>query len=281
MTGVFFSVIIPTCNRNDLLGKCLQRLSPGMQSLGSDYYEVIVSDDSKTNLAKSFIEENYKWVKWVEGPKRGPAANRNNGANYSNSNWLVFTDDDCQPDVNWLNFYYGAISSFPACQAFEGAILPDDWNLLKKDMAECPVNTEGGVFWSANIMIRRELFMKIGGFDHKFKIAAQEDQDIYLRLRKHTEVIFLKSCIVTHPVRVISLRKKISQISVALENWFYLRKKYEHSFFNTLANGFRSQYLALFLSLRKSTFRKATYHFVILLYFFPSIFWMQLFRNEK
>ena len=217
----------------------------------------------------------------MEGPKRGPAANRNNGAGNANSKWLIFIDDDCIPDMNLLQVYQEAMLNFPECEAFEGAILPDDWNLLKKDMAECPVNTEGGVFWSANIMIRRELFIKIGGFDHKFKIAAQEDQDIYLRLKKYTDVTFLKSCIVTHPVRVISLKKKISQISVALENWFYLRKKYEHSFLNTLANGFRSQYLALFLSLRKSTFRKATYHFVILLYFFPFIFWMQLFRNEK
>jgi GT2 family glycosyltransferase len=252
-----------------------------VQGLGSDKYEVIVSDDSETDSAKSFIEEKFSWVMWVRGPKVGPAANRNNGAKYATGKWIVFTDDDCIPNANWLHTYHEAISAYPVCHAFEGAIIPDDWNLLDQDMAECPVNTEGGVFWSANIMIRRELFLKIGGFDHKFKIAAQEDQDIYLRIKKHSEVTFLKSCIVTHPVRVISLKKKISQISIALENWFYLRKKYEHSFLNTLANGFRSQYLALFLSLRKSTFRKATYHFVILLYFFPSIFWMQLFRNEK
>src|SRR5665213_3286620 len=102
-----FSVIIPTCNRNDLLRKCLDLLAPSNQTI--DNYEIIVTDDSKDGIAKDLIKQDYPWVCWVEGPKRGPAANRNNGAKTANGDWLVFIDDDCLPDKNVLNCYKNGI----------------------------------------------------------------------------------------------------------------------------------------------------------------------------
>ena len=99
------SVIIPTCNRNDLLGKCLDCLSPNIQTLSASSYEVIVTDDSKQHQAKQFVEENYGWVKWIAGPQRGPAENRNNGAKNANGEWLIFIDDDCLPDAKILEVY--------------------------------------------------------------------------------------------------------------------------------------------------------------------------------
>ena len=62
-----------------------------------DQAEVIVSDDSKQCIAKELIQEKYSWVKWIEGPKKGPAANRNNGAKYATGDWFIFIDDDCEP----------------------------------------------------------------------------------------------------------------------------------------------------------------------------------------
>ncbi|MFM6224388.1 MAG: glycosyltransferase family 2 protein, partial [Dolichospermum sp.] len=79
MNYIKFSVIIPTYHRNDLLAKCLDCLAPGMQTLPADQYEVIVSDDGYQSTAQEMIEQNYPWVKWVAGPGKGPAANRNNG----------------------------------------------------------------------------------------------------------------------------------------------------------------------------------------------------------
>src|SRR5205809_1112341 len=162
-----FSVIVPTCNRNDLLGSCLDKLAPATQKTATDSYEIIVTDDSKENSAKEFIERSYPWVRWVKGPKKGPAANRNNGAKYAAHDWLIFIDDDCIPNENLLNEYLKAIKCYPDCRAFEGAIFPDSWESLKKDMAECPVNTDGGCFWSANICVEKSLFEKVGGFNEQ------------------------------------------------------------------------------------------------------------------
>lgn len=215
------SVIIPTCNRNDLLRKCLDKLDSCVQALPQVEYEVIVSDDSKQNAAKDFIKTNYKWTIWVEGPKKGPAANRNNGAKHANGEWLIFIDDDCLPDLNLLNAYKDAIVNNPEILAFEGAILPDNCILLKKDMAECPVNTSGGCFWSANICVQKKLFERIGGFNEQFFIAAQEDQQLKIDIEssQNKQIVFVKNAFVIHPVRFTSLRNKIFQIPAASKNF--------------------------------------------------------------
>lgn len=192
-----------------------------MQQETKDLYEVIVTDDSTDNLSKDLLYQQYGFAKWVQGPKKGPAANRNNGATYAMGDWLVFIDDDCVPDKGLIAAYCNAIQNNPEALALEGAILPDDWSLLKKDMAECPVNMEGGCFWSANICVQKKLFNEIGGFNEQFLIAAQEDQELKIRIESKTKqkIVFVKDAKVIHPVRFSSLRKKIFQIPAASKNF--------------------------------------------------------------
>jgi GT2 family glycosyltransferase len=219
------SVIIPTCNRNDLLGKCLDLLAPDTQKKGAREYELIVTDDSKDNTAKGLIEQQYPWAKWTQGPKRGPAANRNYGAKQALGEWLIFIDDDCLPVTDIIYQYQKAINDYPQAGAFEGAILPNDERLVKKDMAECPVNKEGGYFWTANVCIRKTCFEKVNGFDEDFILAAHEDQILYLRLKEITTVVFIPGIKVVHPVRFIPLRTKIKNDSKKLKNWLIYTQK--------------------------------------------------------
>ena len=222
---MLFSIIIPTCNRNNLLSLCLDRLAPGFQTMDASLYEVIVSDDGKNNEARLLMETKYPWAQWIEGPKRGPASNRNYGAKLAKGDWLVFTDDDCLPDINWLQAYIETIKLQPGCKAFEGAVIPDDWNLLKKDMSECPVNTTGGCFWSANIIVGKKLFDEVGGFDEQYKIAAQEDQDLKIQILKKTNIFFAKSASVTHPVRIITFKKALKSSDQKVTNFLYYARK--------------------------------------------------------
>jgi len=164
---MLLSVIIPTYNRNDLLSKCLDMLHPDIQTISIDKYEVLISDDSKENVAKIFVKQNYPWVKWVEGSKSGPAANRNNGANKSNGDYIVFIDDDCLPDQNCLKAYEDAINRNPLIKVFEGKTLP----LAHKTRfdQECPINENGGYLWSCNFCIEKKFFNNLNGFDESFK----------------------------------------------------------------------------------------------------------------
>lgn len=228
MSKVFLSVVIPTYQRNDLLSLCLDRLNPEMQSLASEFYEVIVSDDGSKTTAEDLIKTNYPWAKWVQGPRKGPAANRNNGARYANGDWLVFTDDDCLPNSDWLMSYYKKFPEFPSVRAFEGAIHADKEEDLKNTFAECPINTTGGLFWSANIAVEKKLFHEVGGFDEGYLLAAQEDQQLYLDLLKFTAIQFLPNCVVVHPVRYSSLGAQLSKINAKSKNFVrYAQKNQE------------------------------------------------------
>ncbi|MFT3825788.1 MAG: glycosyltransferase family A protein [Chitinophagaceae bacterium] len=222
------SVIIPTCNRNDMLELCLGQLLPQVIEFNNtaDSCELIVTDDGNINSAEKLVVEKYAPARWSKGPGRGPAANRNHGAGLAKGEWLIFIDDDCVPDERLLQEYWNAIQLNKDSRAFEGAILPDDKELLNKDMAECPVNEKGGVFWSANICIEKKLFHQIKGFDETFLLAAQEDQDIYIRVQQNTIVPFIPKATVIHPVRKVQLSKKIKNIDKELKNWLLFVTKH-------------------------------------------------------
>lgn len=222
MHKVIFSVVVPTYHRNDLLALCLDKLSPEKQTLPAELYEVIVTDDGSHSLAKEMVGTQYPWAKWVKGPGKGPAANRNNGAALANGEWLIFTDDDCLPHPALLSCYHQALVSFPDALAFEGAIEPEtDSEKVDDPRFDCPVNRSGGNFWSANICIKKTLFKRIDGFDENYPLAALEDQDIFYRLQAQTVIPFLADAIVFHPFREVSYRKKIKRIPAMAQNWAY------------------------------------------------------------
>lgn len=196
------SVIIPTFHRDLLLSKCLNKLVPGNQTLSSDHYEVIVTDDGKDHKTEKMIREWYPWVKWVKGPGMGPAANRNNGANYAEGNWLVFTDDDCLPDSNWLMEYCRAIETYPDFQVFEGRTYADR---KQKSFNECaPINETGGNMPSCNFMIQKKTFLSFNGFDGSFSFYF-EDMDLSYRLKQAgLQLKFISTAAVCHPWRTVN-----------------------------------------------------------------------------
>ncbi len=214
------SVIIPTCNRNLLLSRCLDCLAANKQQLDSFFYEVIVSDDGDKNQARDLISKKYSWVKWIEGPKKGPAANRNHAAKYAKGDWLLFVDDDCLPDRNWIRTYLLAIE-YERSLIFEGYTDAD--RPKERFDEESPININGGNLWACNFCIQRSFFYEIGCFDENFPFAAMEDIDLRLRILKHHQIVFLKSAIVVHPWRKIN---SFSSLYKHLYSNYIFRKKH-------------------------------------------------------
>lgn len=265
MSNILFSVIIPTFKRNDLLLLCLNSILKANENINLNIEVIVTSDSFEETLQVQnlFPESN---VLFVSGPGKGPAANRNNGVQFTKGEWILFLDDDVVADSSILSAYLNAIHYHPSIKAFEGSIYPDDWKLLEKDMAECPVNISGGCFWSANVCIKKELFLKIGGFDEQFTIAAQEDQDIYQRLKQYSKVPFLKDAFVTHPVRIASLKTKIKSASASITNWL----KFEHknnSLINCFYIGYKTQVLAFIENMRKRKLKSTICNMYIMLVF--------------
>ncbi len=194
------SVIIPTCNRPDLLRRCLSAVTASIALAGLSDVEIVVSDDSSDDLTRQLVLETFPTVLWVRGPRRGPAANRNTAVAASSGEWLLFTDDDCIPSADWVRGFTEALELRPGYRAFEGRTVAD--RERRRLDEESPVNDTGGYLWSCNMAIRRDLFESLSGFCEDFPYAAMEDVDFRLRLIASGEAFhFAPAASVCHPYR--------------------------------------------------------------------------------
>jgi GT2 family glycosyltransferase len=181
LSAAHLSVVIPTCHRNEDLALCLEALRPENQK-PAFAYEVIVTDDGSRSTAERLVRERYPWARWLPGPRQGPAANRNSGARNANRQWVLFLDDDCIPSPGWVAAYAGGFNNFPDCPVFEGRTTGGPNQQTRSDH-ESPLNLQGGLLWSCNFGIKRQLFLDLGGFDENFPFPAMEDMDLQFRLK--------------------------------------------------------------------------------------------------
>jgi GT2 family glycosyltransferase len=183
------SIVIPTCERTESLARCLERLT--------GIAEIIVSDDSKTPATGQLVSTRFPKVKWIPGPRRGPAANRNHGARHATGEWLAFLDDDCIPDGNWLDAIERAK---PAAEVVEGKTVC--LGRTNHPLEEIVENVTGDLLWSCNLAIRRDVFERLGGFDEDFLEAGGEDLEFAWRIKQmKLRVNYAPEAVVYHPAR--------------------------------------------------------------------------------
>jgi len=147
-------------------------------------------------------------VRLLRERHRGPAAARNAGAAAATAEWLVFTDDDCEPDRRWLTELQAAAAREPAAMLGGRAI-----NALDDVPASCasqllidylyayynPGAGESRFFASCNIAIPREGFEAVGGFSAAFPGAAAEDRDLCDRwLSRGGRMVYEAGAVVYH-----------------------------------------------------------------------------------
>lgn len=107
------SVIIPTCNRREILGDCLRALA--QQDHPS--YEVIVIDDASTDgtveFLRAFAAEHPAFqLRWIRNESHaGANPSRNRGIRASHAPFLAFLDSDCIARPDWLPRLLGGFTA--------------------------------------------------------------------------------------------------------------------------------------------------------------------------
>jgi GT2 family glycosyltransferase len=199
LVEIVISVIIPTCDRTESLARCLEQLGGGA--------EVIVSDDGQTTATRELISARFPNVKWYQGPRRGPAANRNHGVRHAVGEWLAFVDDDCIPDATWLEEIAQAISVSDVIEGKTKCL-----GKTNHPLEEIVENLTGDLFWSCNLAIRRDLFERLGGFDEDFLEAGGEDLEFAWRIKQmKLTVSYVPQAVVYHPVRRLPVSRWINR----------------------------------------------------------------------
>ena len=204
------SIIIPTCNRTAELRDCLSLLLPQLPSDGST--TVFVCDDGKDGKTKAMVNQEFPMVRWNEGPRRGPAANRNSGAREADGEWLIFLDDDCHPRPTFLSVYLAQMQLLgsEARVALEGATYR---TVAKPSLLwEAPDNRDGGALISCNFAMPRRLFLDCGAFDERYPVANFEDTEFAVRVQiKGVKLVFLRDAAVDHPLRPLPEAAKLAR----------------------------------------------------------------------
>jgi GT2 family glycosyltransferase len=231
---MLLSIIIPTYNRNHLVCKCIERLLPNCQQVDGSLYEIIVGDDNPNDKLRSILTEQHPQVIYNEGPRKGPAANRNAAAKKATGDWILFVDDDCIPDENLLASYLKAIDGKKG-KVLEGCTITD--RVKKRVDEEAPANAVGGNLWSCNFVIDRALFKEIGGFDENFKFPYLEDVDFRYRVTQKEPITFVREAIVIHPWRRRPPFEHMGK-QVSAHRYFYKKhqqRSLKHKFMRFLA----------------------------------------------
>lgn len=84
------SVCICTRNRPEDLRTAIK----SVRSSSYSAYEIIVSDDSTDTRSRNLVQAEFPDVVFVEGPRRGLGANRNNAIAVARGTHVTFIDDD-------------------------------------------------------------------------------------------------------------------------------------------------------------------------------------------
>jgi GT2 family glycosyltransferase len=239
----FFSIIIPTYNREAQLTDCLNAC------LALDYprerFEVIVVDDGSVSPPSQIIQllKGALNVKLFSQANSGPAAARNRGAAEAQGEFIAFTDDDCTVEKEWLKSFALALTQSPEAMVGGRTI-----NLLSENLFATASQllidylyqrsmrfaSKGFFFTSNNMALSKNLFDAVGGFDVSFREAAAEDRELSARWRKlGYHMFFLPKAIVYHAhwLNFFSFYRQHFRYG---RGAFYFHKKFSHQNHNML-----------------------------------------------
>ena len=192
------SVIVVNLNGRALLGECLSSIAAQEHAAA----QVILVDNGSTDDSVDFVHHTFPAVQVIEaGRNLGFAAGCNLGARYAAGEFLAFLNNDARADPGWLRAMVDAARADPAIACVGAKILNQEGQAI--DFVGTGMTLSGRGFqidegmpatldWydeprevlapcGGAMLIRRDLFWQMGGFDDEF-MAYYEDVDLGWRL---------------------------------------------------------------------------------------------------
>ncbi len=193
------SVIVPTYGQVPMTRRCLASIAAHAPKAA---IEVIVVDDFSGDPRLSRLAR-IRGLRLLSTPRNlGFIGACNHAAGFARGEFLLFLNNDTQVRVNWLDSLRDLLLARPDAGAAGSKLLFPDGTLQEA----------GGVIWAdgsganvgrgddptkrmynyvrevdyasgASLMMRRDLFTRLGGFDPLYTPAYYEDADIAFRLR--------------------------------------------------------------------------------------------------
>jgi glycosyltransferase involved in cell wall biosynthesis len=195
------SVVIPTYGRPAQVAAAAA--SALRQALPRGWSrEVIVVDDGGKDATAAALKK-FRGLRYAWKGHAGPAAARNFGARLAQGEIIAFLDSDTLAQAGWLKAGLARLKRDKALFAVEGKVSADRETELTP-FTEKVENPSGGRWLSCNLFVRREDFLKLGGFDERFKQPIREDSEFAFRaMEAGKKIAFEPKALVLHPVREV------------------------------------------------------------------------------
>lgn len=205
------SVIIPFQKENAYLEETIYHI----KALCYKNLEVILLPDF--NIETLFLDKNLKDIDFqyqiYSTGKVSPAIKRDIGASKSNGEILAFIDDDAYPKNDWLDKILVHFNDTSICAAGGPQITPHSdtfWQKVSGAMFLSILNGKASDRYcigdkpyyvedwpSVNLLVRKEDFLSIGGFDNSYW-PGEDTKLCYDLIQKGKKIIYEPQAIVYH-----------------------------------------------------------------------------------
>ncbi|MEQ8755157.1 MAG: glycosyltransferase [Coleofasciculus sp. G1-WW12-02] len=202
------TVAICTKDRPDNVARCLESLLKLQLSDGSPCFEILVVDNAPSDERTKDLIDTLPTVFYTREPKAGLDFARNRALQEATGELLAYLDDDVTVDRQWFNGLVEAWAENPDAGGFTGLVLPYELVTEAQILFEkrggfrrgfekirhgqiLPGNPlypcGAGIFGAGcNMAFRREVLLKLGGFDEALDTGAPlpggGDLDIFYRV---------------------------------------------------------------------------------------------------
>ncbi len=204
------SVVIPALNAAGTIGATLDALE--RQDLGQPYEVIVVDNGSTDDTAEIARQAAGPVTVLTQSPQR-PGAARNRGAAEASSPTLAFTDADCVPTPSWLR---AGLAAMEKADLVQGAVRPDPRAPRDPFDRTVSVTRQVGLFETANLLVSRDLFFDVGGFEDWLAtdINRPFGEDVWFGWRAQragARVEFCEQALVYHAVFPRSALRYVSE----------------------------------------------------------------------
>jgi GT2 family glycosyltransferase len=190
------SVVIPARDAAATIGDTLAALAEQQPD------EVIVVDDGSRDATMALAEASPVVTHVIRGAGEGPGAARNAGAAAATGEALAFLDADCVPQRGWLR---AGLRALEEADLVQGPTTPPPEAPRGPFDRTLWVVEPWGLFETANLFVRRELFERLGGFEPWLSPARSKElaEDVWFgwrAVRAGARTGFCETALVHHAV---------------------------------------------------------------------------------